>query len=187
MLKEYKELHPGVHLRVSNHSTSQAISTLKIGSVDIAIVTTPTGELHNLKCETVKNIKEVAVCGTAFSRLSKEQITLADIAKLPIVSLGTHTKTYDFYTEWFLQHGILFTPDIEASTADQILPMVKNNLGIGFVPQRFLEDEDSNDVIILDLKERIPTRSICLIQKSDQALNIAAKELERMMLKQTHQ
>lgn len=183
VLKEYKELYPGVHLRVSNHSTPQAISALKNGSVDIAIVTTPTGELNTLKSKNIKEINEVAVCGMAFAHLTKEQLNLADIVKLPIVSLGAHTKTYEFYSEWFLKQGYMFAPDIEASTADQILPLVKNNLGIGFVPQEFLKGEDTENVFILNLKEQIPTRSICLIRRTDQTLSIAAKELERMILK----
>lgn len=77
----------------------------------------------------------------------------------------------------------MFAPDIEASTADQILPLVKNNLGIGFVPQEFLKDEDTENVFTLDLKEQIPTRSVYLIRRTDQTLSIAAKELERMILK----
>ena len=36
-----------------------------------------------------------------------------------------------------MQHGAIFSPDIEAATADQILPLVKHNLGIGFVPKDF--------------------------------------------------
>lgn len=187
VLKDYQQRYPGVRLRVSNHSTPQAITALRSGSVDIALVTTPTGKLNTLKARNVKEIQEIAVCGTAFANLAKKQISLAEISKMPIVSLGTQTKTYEFYSEWFLHHGLVFTPDIEASTADQILPMVKNNLGIGFVPQEFLADEDADNVISLQLKEQIPTRSICLIKRTDQTLSIAAKELERMVLKQKPQ
>lgn len=184
VLKDYQQRYSGVRLRVSNHSTPQAITALKSGSVDIALVTTPTGKLNALKAQNVKEIREIAVCGTAFANLVKKQMSLAEISKMPIVSLGPQTKTYEFYSEWFLQHGLVFTPDIEASTADQILPMVKNNLGIGFVPQEFLADEDADNVISLQLKEQIPPRSICLIKRTDQTLSIAAKELERMILKQ---
>lgn len=184
VLKNYRHRYPGVRLRVYNHSTPQAITALKNGSADIALVTTPTGKLNTLKAKNVKEIREIPVCSTAFTDLAKKQITLEDISKLPIVSLGPQTKTYEFYSELFLQNGLSFTPDIEASTADQILPMIKNDLGIGFVPQEFLTGEDKDNVITLQLKEQIPTRSICLIKRTNQTLSIAAKELERMILKQ---
>ena len=124
VLKTYQQHYPGVRLRVSNHSTPQAIRALKDGLVDIALVTTHTENFNGLKAEYVKEVEEVAVCGTAFSNLSQKQTTLADISKLPIISLGPQTKTYAFYSDWFLQHGLQFNPDIEVSTADQILPMV---------------------------------------------------------------
>ena len=42
VLKEFRLLHPGIHIRISNHSTPQAIAALKEGTADIAVVTTPT-------------------------------------------------------------------------------------------------------------------------------------------------
>ena len=37
------------------------------------------------------------------------------------------------HINYFLQHDLPFYPDIEAATADQILPMIRHNLGIGFI------------------------------------------------------
>ncbi|MFQ8953845.1 MAG: hypothetical protein ACLR56_13105 [Oscillospiraceae bacterium] len=50
--------------------------------------------------------------------------------------------------------GLTYRPDIEAFTADQILPMVAADLGVGFVPEEFLQSEDVN---IIDLKEKFPS------------------------------
>lgn len=182
VLKEYRRHYPKVKLRIANYSTLQAISALKSGAADIALVTTPTGEQQTLKIRNVKEIQETAVCGTAFSQLWGRTVSLKEIAEFPIISLGKHTKTYEIYTNWFLQHGVEFKPDIEAATADQILPMVKNNLGIGFIPQDFLSEESGPGVVRLELEERLPKRAVCLIKRENQTLSIAAKELERMIL-----
>ncbi len=182
VLKDYRRRYPGVRLRVTNHSTPQAVAALRDGLVDIALVTTPTGNLKNLQAKNVKEIKETAVCGTAFSAFAEKQITLKTLSELPIVSLGAQTSTYAFYSAWFSQHGLPFAPDIEASTADQILPLVKNNLGVGFVPKNFLTGTDAEHVLSLRLKEPILSRSICFIKRTDQALSIAARALEQMIL-----
>lgn len=184
VLKEYRQRYPGVRLRVINHSTTQAIAALKAGLVDIALVTTPTGKLNALNAKNVKEIQEVAVCGGAFSCIANHCMTLAELSAMPIVSLGKQTKTFEFYSQWFLKHGLAFAPDIETSTADQILPMVQNNLGIGFVPREFLIGEEAAHVFQLQLKEQIPSRFICLLKRTDQSLSIASKELERMILQQ---
>lgn len=72
------------------------------------------------------------------------------------MGLGAQTKTYMFYTEWFAREGIAYAPDIEASTADQILPLIRNNLGIGFVPEEFLKSEsEMTGIYRLDLEESL--------------------------------
>ena len=44
--------------------------------------------------------------------------------------------TYKFYNSVFLSHGLDLSPDTEAATADQILPLVKCELGLAiFWPQ----------------------------------------------------
>ncbi len=42
VLKKYRALYPGIRLKISNHSTPQAIDAIKNGIADLAVVTTPT-------------------------------------------------------------------------------------------------------------------------------------------------
>ena len=77
-------------------------------------------------------------------------------------------------------HGLPYHPDIEAFTADQILPMVEADLGIGFVPEEFLEKWSK--VCRIDLQEKIPERNVVVIKRKGQPLSVAAKELEKMIL-----
>lgn len=182
ILKEFRRRYPNIRLRISNHSTPQAITALKNGSVELALVTTPLGNTKSLKAKTVKNIRTVAVCGSAFSLLAQAPVSLEELTQYPIVSLGAHTANYELYTQWFMKHGLRFNPEIEAYTSDQILPFVRNNLGIGFVPEEILDEEMGDHLYRLRLNEPIPSRAICFLKRSDQTLSIAAKELERMIL-----
>lgn len=182
VLNEYHRLYPGVRLRISNQPTPEPVSALRNGSVDIAVVTTPTGDMRSLKAQNVREYREVAVCGAAFLELTKKTIAMSELSDYSIISLGKQTKTYDYYCEWFAKKGLPFAPDIEVATADQILPMVKNNLGIGFVPEDFFKDEDNGNIFPLHLKEELPSRSVCYIKRKDQSLSIAAREFERMIM-----
>lgn len=184
VMKQYQSLSPGVRLKMFSHSTPQAVETVRNGLVDMALVTAPTGNLYGMKAVKVKDIQEVPVCGAAFEKLSKRQITLEEVSKYPLICLGSQTNTYGFYSSWFLEQGLAFKPDIEASAASQILPMVRNNLGIGFVPEEFLAGEEANQVIPLRLKDPVPPRSLCLIKRPGQTLGIAARKLEGMILRQ---
>lgn len=181
VLRRYRELYPNVRLRVSNHTTPQAIDTLKNGLADLALTTSPIHTETALYVESIQKIREIAVCGTAFAELTKHPVTLKELIKYPIISLGAQTKTYAVYTNWFMQNGFTFAPDIEAATADQILPLVKSNLGIGFVPQAFLTEAGENAVLPIQLTVPVPDRSICFLKRTDRPLSIAARELEHMI------
>lgn len=183
VLKDFRQKYPGVRIRVFNHSTPQAVSALKHGLVDLAVVTTPTSDSDLITSREICEIREVPVCGTAFQELSGRQISLSELTKYPLISLVKQTKTYEIYSEWFRQNNCVFAPDIEAATADLILPMVRNNLGIGFVPQQFLDGFPQQELILLDVKEEVPARKICLLKRKNQSMSAAGREMERMILK----
>lgn len=182
VLKKYRMLYPGIHIKISNHSTPQAIAALREGTADIAVVTTPTIRSASLVETKIKPVNEVAVCSKSFSSLVGRKVALSELLDYPIISLGTNTKSFEFYSKLFTSHSLPYQPDIEAFTADQILPMVEADLGIGFVPEEFLQEK--NNVSVIDLKEKIPERSVVLIKRKDQSLGMASKELERMILEQ---
>lgn len=179
VLKKYRLLYPGIHIRVSNHSTPQAITALMEGSADIAVVTSPTVHTASLVEKPVKPIKEIAVCSLYFKELTNKQVTLEELTEFPLISLGKDTKSFEFYSALFTMHGLSYKPDIEAFTADQILPMVEADLGVGFVPEEFLRGR--TDICRINLNEEIPKRNIVLIKRKKQPLSVAAKELERMI------
>ena len=182
ILNEYRNKYPGIRIKISNSSSTQALSALKAGIVDFAIVTTPIqkdADLHEVK---VKEFQEVAICGEVLkSKLGSASFTLKELTQYPIVSFEKGRSTHTFYTELFVKHGVNFSPDIEAATADQIIPIVKHNLGIGFIPEQFLCDEPKG-IYQLNLKDRIPTREICVVTRKGHSPSLAARELEKMML-----
>ena len=101
----------------------------------------------------------------------------------PIVSLTEGTSSPDFYSDLFLRHGLPFSPDVEVETIDQVLPAVRCNLGIGFVPREMLVAvPELTGVYPLTLDEPIAPRSIYLFQRKNQPLSIAARHLRQMLL-----
>lgn len=180
VLKAYRAQHPGVRLKISNHSTPQAIDAIKNGAADIAVVTTPTVQSAVVEEKTIRSFRETAVCSAAFSALTGRRVGFEELLRFPIISLGTQTKSYELYSQFFAEEGLRFHPDIEAATADQILPMVRADLGVGFVPQEFLAG--AQDVSVIETEKPLPEREIRIVKRKGQPLSIAAKELERQLL-----
>lgn len=179
ILKRYREMYPGVRIKISNHTTPQALSALRAGEADLAVVTSPIAKDASLAIKSVKKISEAGVCSKAFSHLAGKEIKLSDLSGCPLISLGKHTTTYEFYSDFFSKNNVPFRPEIEAATADQVLPMVEADLGIGFVPEEFITPY--GEVLRLELKEKIPPRDICLAVRRNRTLGAAARELCKLI------
>ena len=179
VLQQFKKFYPNVKIHITNQSTPQATNAVKNGLLDFALVTTPTLKSSNIKEKMIKEVKEIAVCSGAYKELLHGSVSLEQLSGYPIISLGSETMTYKRFASLFNEKGYLFNPAIEASTTDQILLMLKADLGISFIPEEMvLQNEEIHRI---DLSEEIPPRYICLIKRKDHALSIAAQKIEEMI------
>lgn len=181
-LKSFHTAYPGIRIRISNHSTSQAVQAVKNGLVDFAVVTTPTDIHRPLKEIRLRDFREVLVCGRRYAFLSKGTQHLAGLQEYPLITLGKETKTYEFYTGFYLEHGLVMSPDIEVATADQLIPTILHDLGIGFVPEPFVKNHiREKELYVIPLAEPVPIRSICLVEDKSRPLSVAANMLKNML------
>lgn len=188
VLRDFHNSYPSIRIKIFNHSTPQAIQAVKNGLVDFAVVTTPTKIKKPLKEITLKSFCEILVCSQKYANLSKSIHHLSELQEYPLICLGQDTMTYEFYTDYFFQYGLVLKPDIEAATADQLLPMIVNDLGIGFVPEGFVKNYNGKEPVYrIPLVENLPSRSICLVEDTNHTLSIAAAKLKVMLKKQSSQ
>lgn len=182
VLKDFHTQYPGIRIRISTHSTPQAVQAVRNGLVDFAVVTTPTGVHRPLKEIILQDFQEVMVCGPRYSYLADNVQSLAELQEYPLVCLGKETKTHDFFTEVYLSHGLPMSPNFEVASADQLLPTILHDLGIGFVPESFVQNHSGKEELyVIPLVEKIPIRSICLVEDSSRSLSVAANTLKNML------
>ena len=134
-LKEFHMKYPGIRLKIYNHSTPQAIEAVKSGMIDFAVVSTPAAVEAPLKEIVLESFQEVLVGGRTFMALGSQEISLWELKNYPLICLGRETMTFQFYNQLFLSYGLELSPDTEVATTDQILPLVRHELGLAFVPK----------------------------------------------------
>lgn len=181
-LVRYHALYPKIKFSLVNLTNTQAISAVKNQAVDFVLISTPFSLDKSLKSVPIKRFQDIVVCGERYRYLTGEKVSFRELTGLCIVSVNKTTKTYEYYRTLFRRYGLEFAPEIEVSTSNQILPIVKNNLGVGFIPASFAENEIANgEVFRLETEEEITPREVCLIKRADFSLSVAAKEFERLL------
>ena len=181
-LHKFHMEYPGVRLKLCNDSTPQAIHSVQNGEIDFAVVTTPVKVEYPLKEIKLQSFQEILVGGKTFTALASQELSLKDLKDYPLISLGAETTTYHFYEKLFLEYGAELAADTEVATTDQVLPLVKNELGLAFLPEEMARDAlRKHEVLLMHLQETIPRRSICMIYDTKRPMSVAAQKLKKIL------
>ena len=127
-LRAFHNNFPGIRLRISNHSTPQAVQAVKNGEVDFAIVSTPAEVDPGLKMVELKSFYEVLVGGKTFTALASQNLSLKELTNYPLISLSDESMTRSFYRQLFLDHDAELEHAYEVSrmTDETISSMVQD-------------------------------------------------------------
>lgn len=180
VLGEFHRQFPKVKLRITNSNTREALSVMQNKAADLAVVTLSESSYisNELSRIPIKEVNEKAVINSELYDFKKKTVSLTELLEYPLISLSRNTETYALYEEWFRSYGITFSPDVEAATAGQIIPMVKGGLGVGFIPEEFPTDDS---IRTIHLKEKLPVYRICLIKQKAHTLSAAADKIEKLL------
>ncbi len=182
VLHRFHQAYPGIRIRVTNHSTPQAVAAVKNGSVELATVTTPTGVAPPLREVALMEFRDILIGGPSFAGLRGQTLHIGELGAYPLVCLGRGTGTGTFYDRLFAAYGQLLCPEVEVATPDQVLPMVQHDLGLGFLPRSFAASAlERGEVFEIPLAEQLPARSICLVWDKGRPLGAPARQLEKML------
>ena len=183
-LEAFHNHYPHVRLKISNHSTPQAIASLETGLVDFAVVTTPLSIQKQFQKISLGSFREILIAGPKYKEPASRICSLEELTDYPFVSLENNTSTRDLHIQYFSSHGLPFRPDLEVTSTDQCLALIQHNLGIGFYPEKLAEEPlKRGEILQIHLKESLPARQICLVQNASRPQSIAAQKLIETLIR----
>lgn len=176
-LTAFKQSYPAIQLKIYNTTTPEALADLSRQLLDLAVLVTPAGYQNRaFSSRRLSSIKDAFIAGKRYDTLRNRTVALKELTSHPLISMTHNTLTRDSLEQLFSAHHLTLEPDIELSSADLITPLVRDNLGIGFVPLPFAQSElERGTVFELHIRESIPEREICLFYNHGQPLSLAAK------------
>lgn len=175
-ISRFKLDYPNVKIKLTNQNNTKAIRTLKNGLADFAVVTSSEIDDSNLILKDIKNFREILCCKNGY----KTELSYMDIKSIEnasYISLNDDTYTYHFLREYLFGLGVYKEPDISVATVDQILPIVKSGIGIGFISEFIAKDAlASGEIVEIPLKNPPPIRKICLALDKKRPISPAARK-----------
>lgn len=181
-LHDFRQKYPEVKIKIHNHTTPETIRQLTSGRVDFAVITMPYELPATVSGFPVLDFEEILVGGTQYKDLCKTSLNLKDIRKYPWIGLGRESATYALYKDFFIQHGVDFEPDMEVETSDLMLPLIENNFGIGFVPEKTAAPLiEEGKLVQIPTDGDIPGRSIQVVSDRGRGKNFSSDMLYKFL------
>lgn len=187
VLQDFKEKYPKARIIIHNHTTPDTVRALTSGRLDFALLNTPFELPEPMTYKDLISFQDILIGGEQYQHLSHQKQNLKDLADIPWIGLGNGTATNELYKNFFLAQDTKIEPDMEVATSDLLVPLIQNNLGIGFVPERMAEPFlKEKKVFQIPLTCRTPTRKICLVYDKGRGRSAIADELRRYLVDIRH-
>lgn len=182
ILRDFKREYPAVRIKIQNHTTPEILRQVTDGKLDLAVVTAPFEATGMLRREKVLAFRDILAGGEAYRDLGKKELSVEDIKAYPLIGLGEGTATYEMYRDFFAAHKIELEPDMEVATSDLILPLIENNLGIGFIPEKLARPLlKEKKLVRIRINCELPERSIEIVSDRGKAKGGTAELLYRYL------
>lgn len=182
-LETFLSLYPNVRIKLTNNFTTQAITALEKGLVDFCIVTTPFSIDRAFTQNTLYTFEEILIGGRKYEHLADNILNIKDLSSYPYISLNEGSGSYSLYSEYFYNNHLHFEPEMLVYSTDQIMPLIRSNLGLAFYPEELATDElNKGNIYNIKLNESVPQRQVCLIQNPKRIQSIAVKRFLDILL-----
>lgn len=180
-LRSFKESHPGARIKIHNDTTPKLLKKLACGGLDFAVLTTPFAQ-HKLVSKRLHSFQEILVAGSQYRELGQRKWKLGELHRYPWVGLLEGTATDAFYREYFLRQHTKVELDLEAATSDLLIPLIRSNFGIGFVPEKLAQPFFMRQELVqIPLSCSLPQRDICLVSDQGRGKSILSAGLQKYL------
>ena len=179
--------NPDVHLDIHNLSTTEQLSSLNSGQIDIEFFLRPFGskeplpfENGALKTEIVLNHLLVAVLPKAHKLSSLRQIPFSQFAAEPYISFKRESAAvfYDSVAALYQRQGFSINVRHETDHPSTVLGLVSAGLGVTLLP--FSGSHMIAGIVFRPLLPALPTVEVALGWRAENESPLMTKFIEKM-------
>ena len=159
-LKEFHEHFPNVHIKVTNATSSRCVDLLENEVVDLVVTNYPNPRMNSIQnVRKIHEFHDVFIANQNYAHLKNKRLELEELLGYPILMLDKVSMTSEFLHSLFQQHQLDLVPEIELSSNDLLFDLARIGLGIAFIPDFCLPENDP-DLFIIRTREMLPTRQL---------------------------
>ena len=150
-LKSWESSHPDTRLNLVGSTTGELCEMLLNNTIEKAFLISPLpdGIESHLTLEKIGEIQDVPIISKDFlNKKSTKPLSIAGLSQYPIIFVSEENSVRKFFDQWFLSENLIFHPQYTVPHMSLVLSLVKQGLGVGFIPFNYVENEIKSGELI---------------------------------------
>ena len=184
-LEEFHSLYPKIDIQIITNLTSELITKLRNGLIDIVILNlidkNYANDIDVIKC---RKINDCFVVNNKYKDLIDKEISIKDLNNYPLILQAKGSNTREFLDNFAREDGVVLKPNIELASYSLVVEFSKIGLGVGYATKEYVQKAIKNkELYELKIKEKIPSRYIGIALSNNHLPNFSTKKLIEIITK----
>ena len=181
-IEQFHKLHPNVDIKITNQLTSELITMLRKGDLDLLVVNLPMQKQKDVKIIPLCKVHDIFVANSHYYEKTKGKIMASDLAKFPLVTQKEPSNTRQFLNHYLEENQVSTKISNEIVSSSLVIDFVKAGFGIGYATKEFiLDDLKKKKLYEIKVTPSIPTREVGIVLLDRSIPNYSALKLVEIM------
>lgn len=183
-IEKFHKLYSKVDIKIMNHLTSELVSMLRKGDLDLLVVNLPMEKQKDLKIIPICKVQDIFVGNLEYYKKMKGKISVSNLEKFPLVTQKEPSNTRKFLNHYLEENHVSTKISNEIVSHSLVMDFVKAGFGIGYATKEFILD-DLNEKRLYEIKvtPTIPSREVGIVVLNNNIPNYSALKLIEIMTK----
>lgn len=157
-LEKFHRTYPNVDINIYNDLTDNLIKELRNGNLDIIIINTPSTNIKDIEIIELTKLTDIFVGNSKYK--DKKYNSIKELLKEDILLQKAPSVTRNNFNNYLKENNLVCTPKMEVVSHSLLTKLTENGFGISLLTKEFIDDKLSNTLYEINIKEKIPERSL---------------------------
>lgn len=183
-IEKFHILHPNVDIKITNQLTSELITMLRKGDLDLLVVNLPMQKQKDVKVVPICKVHDIFVGNLDYYKKTNGKLSVSDLVNFPLVTQKEPSNTRQFLNHYLEENHVSTKISSEIVSNSLVIDFVKAGFGIGYVTKEFiLDDLKEKKLFEIKVTPNIPAREVGLVLLDKSIPNYSALKLIELITK----
>ena len=181
-LKKFHVMYPNIDIEIVNHLSSNLVSMLKSGMLDLLILNLPLQDSSDLEVFPFTKVQDIFCASKEYMDVDKTY-RLEDLKNYKLITQKRPSNTRTFFDKFLKLNNISLHPSIEAVSFNVVCDLTKIGFGYSYSTREFIKDELTNGTLYELKTDILPKkRDIGLVLYKNTHISFASQKLIDIIL-----